>query len=40
MKTNENYLEVNRVSWNQKVAAHLTSDFYNLQGFLKTALLR
>lgn len=37
MKTNENYLEVNRVSWNQKVATHLTSDFYNLQGFLNGA---
>lgn len=31
----ENYLAINRASWNQKTAVHLTSDFYDLDSFLK-----
>jgi 2-polyprenyl-3-methyl-5-hydroxy-6-metoxy-1,4-benzoquinol methylase len=40
MKKEENYLEVNRNSWNNKVVAHLNSDFYDMPGFMegKTSL--
>lgn len=31
----ENYLDVNRNSWNQKTEFHVNSDFYNQEGFLK-----
>lgn len=31
----ENYLEINRKSWNAKVDPHLKSDFYFLDEFLK-----
>ena len=31
----ENYLEINRASWNAKVEPHLKSDFYFLDEFLK-----
>lgn len=31
----ENYLELNRASWNNKTDAHLASDFYDVDGFLK-----
>jgi len=31
----ENYLEINRKSWNAKVEPHLKSDFYFLDEFLK-----
>lgn len=36
----ENYLEINRQSWNAKVEPHLKSDFYDVKGFLegKTSL--
>lgn len=34
MKKEDNYLEVNRNSWNNKVIAHLNSDFYDMQGFM------
>ncbi len=34
MKMNENYLEINRQSWNNKVDIHLNSEFYDQQGFL------
>ncbi|WP_316822731.1 class I SAM-dependent methyltransferase [Pedobacter gandavensis] len=34
MKTEDNYLEINRQSWNAKTAAHLESDFYDVEGFL------
>ncbi len=30
----ENYLELNRASWNNKTDAHLASDFYDVKGFL------
>ena len=35
MKKELNYIEINRKSWNERVDAHLKSDFYNLEGFLK-----
>lgn len=31
----ENYLEINKKSWNAKVEPHLTSDFYFVDEFLK-----
>jgi len=30
-----NYLEVNKHSWNNRVDAHVNSEFYNMEGFLK-----
>ncbi|MEM6261695.1 MAG: class I SAM-dependent methyltransferase [Bacteroidota bacterium] len=33
----EDYLDINRKLWNDKVAVHLQSDFYNLQGFMEGA---
>ena len=40
MNSEENYKEINRQSWNNKVASHLQSAFYDLPGFLsgKTSL--
>ncbi len=35
MKPEENYLSINKASWNNKVDAHLTSTFYDVEGFLK-----
>lgn len=35
MKTENNYIEVNKHSWNNRTEIHLNSDFYNLKGFLK-----
>lgn len=35
MKPEENYIDINRKSWNTKTEAHLKSDFYDLDGFLK-----
>jgi len=35
MTVSEDYLEINRKSWNTKVDSHVQSDFYNLKGFLK-----
>lgn len=35
MKPEGNYLAINKKSWNNKVAFHLESDFYDLAGFLK-----
>ena len=29
-----NYLEINREGWNARVEEHVTSDFYNMEGFL------
>jgi SAM-dependent methyltransferase len=31
----DNYLEINKQTWNQKVPVHLQSDFYDMQNFLK-----
>lgn len=35
MNVEENYLEINRKSWNNRTETHLHSDFYNLKDFLK-----
>lgn len=34
MKSEQNYLEINRQSWNNRTDAHLKSEFYDLDGFL------
>lgn len=31
----ENYLEINRKSWNNRLESHLNSDFYDMQAFLE-----
>lgn len=33
----DNYLEINRNSWNNKLEAHMNSSFYNLKGFINGA---
>lgn len=40
MNSEENYLEINRQSWNNRIESHLKSEFYDLEGFLngKTSL--
>lgn len=40
MKTGDNYIEINKQSWNNRLDAHLNSDFYDMKGFLegKTSL--
>jgi len=35
MKAEENYISINKESWNKRTDAHLTSDFYDVEGFLK-----
>ena len=35
MNTEDQYIEINRSSWNDRVAVHLASDFYDQQGFLQ-----
>jgi len=35
MEAEHDYLDLNKRSWNQRVEAHLRSDFYDLDGFLK-----
>jgi len=35
MKKEDNYIEINRQSWNSRLESHLKSEFYNLDGFLK-----
>ena len=30
----ERYIELNRESWNRRTAVHLTSEFYDVEGFL------
>lgn len=35
MNPEQNYLAINRNSWNNRTDAHLASDFYDLEGFLK-----
>ena len=34
MISEKNYLEVNRNSWNNRVDAHLKSEFYDMEGFM------
>jgi ubiquinone/menaquinone biosynthesis C-methylase UbiE len=31
----QDYIEINRQSWNNRIDVHLNSEFYNLDGFLK-----
>ena len=40
MNTENNYIEINRQSWNNRTDTHLKSEFYDLDGFLngKTSL--
>lgn len=40
MSPEQNYIEINRQSWNNRTDAHLKSEFYDMQGFLngKTSL--
>ncbi|MBI1835779.1 MAG: class I SAM-dependent methyltransferase [Flavobacteriia bacterium] len=35
MKTKNNYLEINKESWNNRTEIHLDSEFYDVEGFLK-----
>ncbi len=35
MNPENNYIEINKHSWNNRTDAHLDSEFYNLEGFLK-----
>ena len=35
MNSEENYIEINRQSWNNRLESHLKSDFYDVAGFLK-----
>jgi 2-polyprenyl-3-methyl-5-hydroxy-6-metoxy-1,4-benzoquinol methylase len=35
MNSELNYLDINRNAWNNKIDAHLKSEFYDLEGFLK-----
>ncbi len=34
-KSNLNYIEINRQSWNNRVDTHIGSEFYDMKGFLK-----
>jgi 2-polyprenyl-3-methyl-5-hydroxy-6-metoxy-1,4-benzoquinol methylase len=40
MNSEQNYIEINRQSWNTKTEVHLQSEFYDLEGFMngKTSL--
>ena len=31
----ENYIEINKQTWNNKIPVHLDSEFYDMQSFLK-----
>ena len=35
MKTERNYIAINKQSWNNRIDSHLKSDFYDVDGFLK-----
>ncbi|WP_411812935.1 class I SAM-dependent methyltransferase [Chryseobacterium scophthalmum] len=35
MNPEDNYIEINKHSWNNRTDTHLNSDFYDLEGFLK-----
>ena len=35
MNPENNYIEINKHSWNNRTETHLSSTFYNLEGFLK-----
>ena len=35
MKLENNYVDINRKSWNDRIETHLKSEFYDLENFLK-----
>lgn len=35
MKSEENYIAINKESWNNKTDSHVASEFYDMEGFLK-----
>jgi len=35
MKDEDNYIVINRNSWNKKTEIHINSEFYDMEGFLK-----
>ncbi len=35
MTSNTNYLEINKNSWNKRTEIHITSEFYDVEGFIK-----
>jgi hypothetical protein len=35
MNSENNYIAINRKSWNNKTDTHVKSEFYDLDGFLK-----
>ncbi|MEJ5962837.1 class I SAM-dependent methyltransferase [Pedobacter immunditicola] len=35
MKSERNYIAINKQSWNNRIDSHLKSDFYDVDGFLK-----
>lgn len=35
MKAEENYIEINKNSWNTKTEFHLKSEFYDMENFRK-----
>ncbi|MES2560173.1 MAG: class I SAM-dependent methyltransferase [Bacteroidota bacterium] len=37
MATDKDYITINREAWNQRTGVHLTSDFYNVEGFVQGA---
>lgn len=34
MKNGENYIEINKESWNNRTDVHVNSEFYDVKGFL------
>lgn len=34
MKKEENYIKINKESWNNRTDVHIKSDFYDLDGFI------
>ncbi|RYZ82231.1 MAG: class I SAM-dependent methyltransferase, partial [Proteobacteria bacterium] len=34
MQTDQNYISLNKTLWNERTKHHLTSDFYDVDGFL------
>ncbi len=35
MKSNNDYLAINKTSWNNKTPSHITSKFYDVPSFIK-----
>jgi ubiquinone/menaquinone biosynthesis C-methylase UbiE len=35
MKQNNDYISINKATWNDKTEVHIASDFYDMEGFLK-----